>query len=376
MRRTSIRPIDHSIEGKVMSTRTEKDAAATMGDHRWAAVVARDPQADGTFFYSVGTTGVYCRPSCAARTARPENVAFHPTAADAERAGFRPCKRCRPDQPQIAEKQAALAVELCRLIEESEDIPSLNQLACHAGLSSSHVHRLFKKATGLTPKAYAAAHRAGRVRAELERSGSVTEAIYGAGYNSSGRFYEKSNQMLGMTPTSYRLGGADTEIRFAIGECSLGAILVAVSSRGVCAIALGDDPEQLARDLQDRFPKADLMGGDAEFEQYVARVVALVEAPGAGCNLPLDIRGTAFQQRVWQALQEIPAGTTASYAEIAERIGEPRSARAVARACAANLLAVAIPCHRVVKKDGGLSGYRWGVERKAALLDKEREGRS
>lgn len=359
-----------------MSTRTEKDAAATMGDHRWAAVVARDPQADGTFFYSVGTTGVYCRPSCAARTARPENVAFHPTAADAERAGFRPCKRCRPDQPPIAEKQAALTVELCRLIEESEEIPSLNQLARHAGMSPSQVHRLFKKATGLTPKAYAAAHRAGRVRAELERSGSVTEAIYGAGYNSSGRFYEKSNQMLGMTPTSYRLGGADTEIHFAIGECSLGAILVAVSSRGVCAIALGDDPEQLARDLQDRFPKADLIGGDAEFEQYVARVVALVEAPGAGCNLPLDIRGTAFQQRVWQALQEIPAGTTASYAEIAERIGEPRSARAVARACAANLLAVAIPCHRVVKKDGGLSGYRWGVERKAALLDRERESRS
>lgn len=358
-----------------MSTRTEKEAAATMSDRRWAAVLARDPQADGIFFYSVATTGVYCRPSCGARTARPENVAFYPTAADAERAGFRPCKRCKPDQPPTAEKKTSLAIELCRLIETSEDNPSLTHLARHAGMSPSHVHRLFKKATGLTPKAYAAAHRAGRVRAELERSGSVTEAIYGAGFNSSGRFYEKSNQMLGMTPTSYRLGGADTEIRFAIGECSLGAILVAAGSRGVCAIFLGDDPEQLARDLQDRFPQASLVGGDADFEYHVARVVAFVEAPGLGLDLPLDIRGTVFQQRVWQALQEIPVGTTVSYAEIAARIGQPKSTRAVARACAANVLAVAIPCHRVIKKDGDLSGYRWGVERKAALLEREMKDR-
>ena len=232
-----------------------------------------------------------------------------------------------------------------------------------------------KKATGLTPKAYAAAHRAGRVRDHLGRSDSVTEAIYEAGYNSSGRFYEQANRMLGMTPTVYRSGGAGTEIRFAVGECSLGAILVAAGTRGICAIALGDDPEQLVRDLQDRFPQAIFLGGDAAFEQHVARVVALVEAPGLGLDLPLDIRGTAFQQRVWQALQQIPPGTTASYAEIAERIGQPKAIRAVARACAANVLAVAIPCHRVVGKDGGLSGYRWGVDRKAALLARERKNK-
>jgi AraC family transcriptional regulator of adaptative response/methylated-DNA-[protein]-cysteine methyltransferase len=355
-----------------MSRKTEKDAAMTVGDFRWAALVARDPQADGTFFYSVSTTGVYCRPSCASRTAKPENVSFYSTAVDAERAGFRPCKRCKPDQPPTAEKHISLTVELCRLIERSEEVPDLEHLARHAGTSISHVHRLFKKATGLTPKAYAAAHLAGRVRTELVQRDSVTEAIYGAGYNSSGRFYEKSNQLLGMTPTSYRLGGADTEIRFAIGECSLGAILVAASGRGICAISLGEDPEQLVRDFQDRFPQASLIGGDAEFEQHVARVVAFVEAPGLGLDLPLDIRGTAFQQRVWQALQNIPAGTTASYAEVAARLGEPKATRAVARACAANILAVVIPCHRVVKKDGRISGYRWGVERKAALLEREK----
>lgn len=346
-------------------------AAATIGDPRWAAVLARDPAADGQFFYSVGTTGVYCRPSCAARSARPENVAFHATAADAERAGFRPCKRCRPDQPPLAERQAARIVELCRLIETAEEAPSLVQLARHAGLSASHLHRLFKAGTGLTPGEYAAAQRARRVRTMLDGSGTVTEAIHGAGYRSSGRFYEQANRILGMTPGSYRAGGANTEIRFAVGECSLGAILVAASERGVCAILLGDDPDALARDLQDRFPRAGLIGGDAGFEQVVARAVGLVEAPGLGIDLPLDIRGTAFQQRVWQALREIPAGTITSYGDIARRIGSPQAVRAVARACAANTLAVAIPCHRVVRSDGGLAGYRWGIERKRALLDRE-----
>ena len=346
-------------------------AAATVSDPRWASVVARDPKADGTFFYSVKTTGVYCRPSCGARAARSENVAFHQTAADAERAGFRPCKRCHPDQPSFAEQHANRVAELCRLIENAEEVPSLDELANHAGLSAFHLHRVFKAITGLTPKAYAAAHRAKRVRAELDRSSTVTEAIYDAGYNSNGRFYEKSNAVLGMTPTNYRAGGANTEIRFAIGECSLGSILVAQSERGVCAILMGDDPEELARHLQDRFPRANLIGGDAEFEQLVAKVVGFVEAPRLGLDLPLDVRGTAFQQRVWQALREIPAGETVSYAEIAKRIGSPKSVRAVAQACGANTLAVAIPCHRVVRNDGGLSGYRWGVERKRALLERE-----
>ncbi|XXS88781.1 bifunctional DNA-binding transcriptional regulator/O6-methylguanine-DNA methyltransferase Ada [Sorangium sp. So ce362] len=346
-------------------------AVVVESDPRWTAVISRDASADGKFFYSVKTTGVYCRPSCGARPARPENVGFHPTAAAAERAGFRPCLRCKPDQPPLAERQAAQVAELCRLIESSEEVPSLEELARHAGQSVFHTHRVFKAVTGVTPKAYAAAHRARRVRAELGKDGTVTAAIYAAGYGSGGRFYEQSNQVLGMTPTRYRAGGAQMEIRFAIGECSLGSILVAATAQGVCAILLGDDPEALAHDLERRFPRADLIGADAGFEQLVAKVVGLVESPRASVELPLDVRGTAFQQRVWQALRDIPAGTTASYAEIAGAIGAPRAVRAVAQACAANALAVAIPCHRVVRNDGRLSGYRWGVERKRALLDRE-----
>ena len=354
-----------------MTTQMEMRAAATVNDPRWAAVLARDAKADGKFFYSVKTTGVYCRPSCAARTARPENVQFHLTGADAEQAGFRPCKRCKPGEPSLAEQHARKVAALCRLIETAEQAPSLEELASHACLSTYHLHRVFKAVTGVTPRAYAAAQRAKRIRAELDRSATVTDAIYGAGYNSNGRFYEESNRLLGMTPTNFRAGGANTEIRFAIGECSLGAILVASSDRGICAILMGDDADALARDLQDRFPRANLIGGDAAFEQLVAKVVGLVEAPGLGLALPLDVRGTAFQQRVWQVLREIPVGKTATYGEIAKRIGSPTSARAVAQACAANALAVAIPCHRVVRTDGGLSGYRWGIERKRALLDRE-----
>jgi AraC family transcriptional regulator of adaptative response/methylated-DNA-[protein]-cysteine methyltransferase len=353
------------------TTKTELLAAATVSDPRWAAVAARDRTADGTFFYSVRTTGVYCRPSCASRTARPENVAFHDSAADAERAGFRPCKRCKPDRPALSAQHAVLVAQLCRYIESAEDVPTLPALAQRAGLSAYHLHRVFKAATGVTPKAYAAARRAERVRQALGRGGSVTDAIYGAGYNSNGRFYEESDQVLGMTPTRFRAGGAGVEIRFAIGACSLGAILVARSERGVCAISIGDDPDALARDLQDRFPRARLDGADAEFERWVAKVVGFVEAPRLGLDLPLDVRGTAFQQRVWQALRDIPPGETVSYTELAKRIGAPKSVRAVASACAANALAVAIPCHRVVRSDGGLSGYRWGVERKRALLERE-----
>jgi AraC family transcriptional regulator, regulatory protein of adaptative response / methylated-DNA-[protein]-cysteine methyltransferase len=356
----------------LMTERTEAGFPAEM-DPRWASVVARDRSADGRFYYSVRTTGVYCRPSCAARLANPRNVRFHLTCAEAERAGFRPCKRCRPDRPSLAEQHAAKVADSCRLIEGADEAPSLADLAAAAGLSPYHFHRVFKAVTGVTPKDYAAAHRAKRVRNELERSNTVTEAIYGAGFNSNSRFYEKSDAMLGMTPRAWRAGGANAEIRFAIGECSLGSILVARSAKGVCAILLGNDPESLLRDLQDRFPRAELVGGDAGFEEVVAQVVGFVEAPGIGLDLPLDVRGTAFQRRVWQALRDIPAGSTASYAEIAERIGKPKAVRAVAAACAANALAVAIPCHRVVRTDGALSGYRWGVARKRALLETERK---
>ena len=347
-------------------------AGRTQSDPRWPRVQARDASADGQFFYSVKTTGVYCRPSCAARPARPENVDFHLSTADAEAAGFRPCKRCKPEQPSLIEQHAAKVTQACRLIESAVEVPSLDALAQQAGISRFHFHRVFKTITGLTPKAYAAAHRGRVVRKELGKNGgSVTDAIFEAGYGSNGRFYARSNELLGMTPTAYRDGGANTEIRFAIGECSLGSILVAESERGICAILLGDDPEALARDLQDRFPKAKLVGGDPGFEQRVAQIVGFVEAPGTGLDLPLDVRGTAFQQRVWQALREIPAGETASYADVAQRIGMPRAVRAVAQACAANAIAVAIPCHRVVRNDGALSGYRWGVERKRALLERE-----
>lgn len=349
-------------------------AAATMADPRWIAVQAHDATADGAFFYAVRTTGVYCRPSCAARPARPENVSFHATAEAAERAGFRPCRRCCPDQPSLAARHAALVTAACRRIELADAAPRLEELAAPSGMSPFHFHRVFKAVTGVTPKQYALAHRKRRVQGELVRSRSVTEAIFEAGYNASSRFYEQAQHMLGMTPSRYRDGGTDSEILFAIGECSLGAILVAQSSQGICAILLGDDPEALLRDLQDQFPKASLLGGNELFEQRVAQVVGFIEAPGLGLDLPLDVRGTAFQQRVWQVLREIPAGCTASYSEIAQRIGAPRAARAVAQACAANALAVAIPCHRVVRHDGALSGYRWGVERKHALLDRESHG--
>jgi AraC family transcriptional regulator of adaptative response/methylated-DNA-[protein]-cysteine methyltransferase len=301
----------------------------------------------------------------------PKNVAFHRTTAEAERAGFRACKRCKPNAPSLAEEHASVVAELCRFIEASDKTPTLEDLAARAGVSAFHLHRVFKEVTGLTPRAYAAAARAKKMRASLERSASVTEAVYDAGYSSSSRFYETSDERLGMTPKRWRSGGAHTTIRFAVGECSLGSILVAASHRGICAVALGDDPDALARDLQDRFPRADLTPGDRAFERTVAAVIAFVDAPQRGFHLPLDVRGTAFQERVWKALREIPAGQTSTYTEIAARIGAPAAVRGVASACAANPVAVVIPCHRVISKDGKLSGYRWGIERKRALLDAE-----
>ncbi|MCK9917096.1 bifunctional DNA-binding transcriptional regulator/O6-methylguanine-DNA methyltransferase Ada [Microbacteriaceae bacterium K1510] len=344
---------------------------SVVDDLRWARIVARDKSADGQFWYSVSTTGVYCRPSCPSRTANPKNVRLHDTLESAKATGFRPCKRCNPDGLSTEAENSALVARACRIIEESEEEPSLEELAAAVGRSPSHFHRIFKATAGVTPKDYAAAHRAKKVRHGLASGNSVTDAIYYAGFSSSGRFYEKSTNILGMTPSQYRAGGTNEEIKFAVGQTSLGAILVASSKKGVAAILLGDDPDELVRNLQDRFPKAHLIGADRSYEAMVARVVGLVETPGAGLDLPLDIRGTAFQQRVWQALQEIPVGETVCYAEIARRIGSPNAARAVAAACAANNLAIAIPCHRVVRNDGSLSGYAWGVERKRALLDRE-----
>jgi AraC family transcriptional regulator of adaptative response/methylated-DNA-[protein]-cysteine methyltransferase len=355
-------------------TMIDRQATAAENDSRWEALLSRDPESAADFYYGVRTTGVYCRPTCPSRRPRRANVEFFATRDAAERAGFRPCKRCKPEQAALPERHAAMVAEACRLIETSEQAPDLKTLARKVGLSAYHFHRVFKAATGLTPKAYATAHRTRRVRNKLGNSNTVTDAIYDSGYNSNARFYEGAGDMLGMTPGAFRAGGAETDIRFAVGECSLGSILVAKSARGVCAILLGDDPDALVRDLQDQFPNANLSGGDAQFEGLVARVVGFVEAPGLGLDLPLDVRGTAFQQRVWQALKRIPAGATASYSEIAKRIGSPGAARAVAQACASNRLAVAIPCHRVVRNDGAISGYRWGVERKRDLLEREKAG--
>ena len=354
-----------------LSTNETRLRLSTEKNPRWKLLVERDPAAAGKFYYSVKTTGIYCRPSCAARLPRPENIQFHESCWEAEQAGFRPCKRCKPNQRSLIDGNATKIAAACRLIETSEDLPSLAELASHAELSPYHFHRIFKSITGLTPKAYGAAHRAKQVREALEGSRSVTEAIYDAGYNSSGRFYEDSKKVLGMTPTKFRAGGAGTEIRFAVGQCSLGTILVAASDRGVCAISLGDDPDALVRELQDRFANAHLIGADAAYDAMIAKVVGYVDNPALGIDLPLDIRGTAFQRRVWQALQDIPLGSTLTYTDIAKGIGAPKSVRAVARACATNILAIAIPCHRVVRTDGSLSGYRWGVERKRELLKKE-----
>jgi AraC family transcriptional regulator of adaptative response/methylated-DNA-[protein]-cysteine methyltransferase len=353
-----------------METIMDKPAFNT-DDARWAAVQARNLDADGIFYYSVRTTGVYCQPSCPSRGALRANVAFHATRAEAEAAGFRPCLRCKPDQPPLAERQAAAVAQACRLIDASPEEPDLASLAEACGMSRFHFHRVFKAHTGITPKAYASARRAVRLQRELGQASSVTAAAYDAGFNSSGRFYAASPGVLGMTPLRYRSGGGGEVIRFAVAACSLGALLVAATGKGICSILLGDDPEALVRDVQDRFPKAELIGAEPAFEATVAQVVAFVEAPRIGLELPLDLRGTAFQQRVWQALRSIPAGRTVGYAELAAQLGMPQGARAVAGACAANPVAIAVPCHRVVRNDGSISGYRWGVERKKTLLERE-----
>ncbi len=340
-------------------------------DPRWLAIVSRDKHADGRFIYAVKTTGVYCSPSCPSRQPNRQNVELFDDAEQAEAAGYRPCKRCRQGLTPLTEQHARQIAEACRYIEQAEKAPSLQTLARHVGLSQYHFHRLFKAITGLTPKGYADAQRSQRLRAGLTQRETVTDAIFDAGYGANGRFYQQANAALGMTPKAYRAGGKGMRIHFAVGRCSLGEILAAQSEVGICAILLGDDAQQLVQDLQDKFPNAELIGGDAQYEALMAQVVGLIEAPENGLALPLDIRGTAFQQRVWRALQAIPVGETVSYADIARRIGAPKAVRAVAGACAANMLAVAIPCHRVVRNDGTLSGYRWGVDRKKSLLEKE-----
>lgn len=341
---------------------------------RWMALTCCDSDADGRFVYAVKTTGVYCRPSCASRLPRRENVCFFDDWGEAEEAGFRACKRCCPSKVSPKDTRATTVEMACRLIEASEVLPDLGTLAATAGLSPTRFHRVFKGLTGVTPKEYGVAHRARRLREALAQGGTITAALYDAGFNSSGPFHAASLDLLGMTPSKYQAGGKGETIRFAVGESSMGAILVAATGTGICHIALGDDRDALLRDLQDRFHSAEFIGGDRDFERTVAQVVGFVEYPALGHSLPLDVRGTAFQQRVWQALRDIPAGATVTYTELAQRVDAPRSVRAVARACASNTLAIAVPCHRVIRANGDLAGYRWGVERKRELLRREREG--
>lgn len=344
----------------------------TATNPRYLAIKNRDHSRDGGFFYAVVTTGVFCYPSCAAKTPRPEHVEIFATAAAATQAGFRACKRCRADQPPPAHREVAWVTKLCRHIEAATTPPTLVQLAELAGKHPSHVRRVFVKTTGLTPRAYATQVRAKRLRAQLSGQVDVSRALHQAGFGSDSRLYAHANKILGMKPRAYRSGTAEEAITFAVGQCSLGAFLVASTTTGVCEISLGDDPQRLLEEFMQRFGGSELRGSDPEFERRVALVVGLLDEPTRSPGqLPLDIRGTIFQRRVWDALTKIKPGTRATYGEIAAAIGRPKAARAVARACATNRLAVAIPCHRVVRCDGRVSGYRWGIERKRELLTRE-----
>lgn len=351
----------------IASTRTRYDT----DDEKWDAVLRHDSRADGAFFFAVKTTGIYCRPSCRSRTPLRRNVSFYASCKTAEQAGFRPCKRCQPDGDHPRQREAQMVARACRILESSEKPPKLNALARAAGMSPFHFHRLFRKSTGLTPKAYGDAHRSETMRQKLSRGGSITSAIYDSGYSSNGRFYARADRMLGMKPRAFQKGGMGETLHFATGRCSLGFLLVAASEKGICAILLGDNPDALSRELLARFPKAHLVAAAPGFKKDVARVIGLVENPGAETHLPLDIRGTVFQQKVWNALTRIPPGQTATYAQVAKKIGRPGAVRAVGAACGANPLAIAIPCHRVVRTDGNLAGYRWGIERKKTLLSRE-----
>ena len=362
------------IEERLAMGTTDTKAFLSDDDH-WQALVKRDPRACDEFVYGVLTTGVYCRPACASRLPNRENVRFFETSMEAEQAGFRPCKRCRPEKPDWKEAHALAVLKACKRIDEAETPPSLKELAEGACLSSFHFQRVFKKIIGVTPKQYAMERRAGRLREHLRKDSTITGAMYDAGFASSSRFYERATVTLGMKPSTYKNGARDVRIRLAIAPCFLGLVLVAATAQGLCAIDFGDTAEALKENLRRRFPKAVFQDPDSQFTAMIAKVLAFLGNPDHGrLGIPLDVQGTAFQRRVWLALQEIPPGDTVSYTDVASRIGKPKAARAVARACASNPVAVAIPCHRVVRGNGQLGGYRWGLDRKRVLLERESKG--
>ena len=365
----------HRVTGPFdMPTRGKRKNATISyaGDaERWQAVVQRDPGSNGAFVYAVRTTGIYCRPTCASRQPNRRNVLFFCDSASAERAGFRACRRCHPRQLAASSRAADLVRKACEWIQRADERAGLSDLAAAVGVSPFHLHRQFKRVLGVTPKEYSISHRADELKASLRRNNSATAAVHEAGFGSSSAAYDDRANRLGMTPERFRRGAVGIRLRLAVAESSLGWVLVAATDRGVCAIDLGDGPDELRSSFRRRFPKAEMVESDRPFESWVRRVVSWIETPSGGLSLPLDIQGTAFQQRVWRALQDIPVGSKVSYAEIARRVGQPKAARAVAHACASNSLAIAIPCHRVMRGDGDLAGYRWGLERKRALLARE-----
>ncbi|HLU34764.1 MAG TPA: bifunctional DNA-binding transcriptional regulator/O6-methylguanine-DNA methyltransferase Ada [Thermomicrobiales bacterium] len=354
-----------------MLTRTP--STTTLDEERWRAVVNRDRAYEGKFVLAVHTTGIFCRPGCPARTPKRENISFFDTTADALRAGFRPCKRCRPLGTSISEDHARMVESAIRAMEQSESRLTLEALAAHVGMSPWHFQRIFRQQTGLTPAQYQRSLRSSRIRDELQAAPTVTEAMNNAGYGSSSQFYAATEGELGMRPSSYRAGGKGERIRYGIVQTWLGSLLVAGTDRGVCSLQMGDSEEEMLERLHETFPNAELIADDPDFARIVADVVSLAEQPSTPSSIPVDAKGTAFQHRVWNALRRIPAGTTWTYSELAEQIGSPRSVRAVAKACADNPVPLLVPCHRVIGKNGSLTGYRYGVERKRDLLDRERD---
>jgi AraC family transcriptional regulator, regulatory protein of adaptative response / methylated-DNA-[protein]-cysteine methyltransferase len=340
---------------------------------RWQAVVENDSAADSIFYYGVITTGIFCRPSCPSKLPNRKNTIFFDTIAEAISAGYRPCKRCQPQAASPEEQTRDTIVRACRILEERETSPKLADLAKEIGMSPYHFHRLFKKTVGITPKQYSSAHRSDHFKRELASGQSVTDAMYSAGYSSSSTAYTSSRERLAMKPKEYRKGGAGLNIRYGIVLCRLGWVIVAVTDRGICAIEFADDPEELPPMVQRRFPMAEIVKEEQSLNSLLHDVVQLIDSPGRDIHLPLDIQGTAFQQQVWAILRQIEPGETLSYTDVADKLGKPKAVRAVATACAANKIAVVIPCHRVILKTGEVSGYRWGIERKKKLLEIERE---
>ncbi|GAC1542404.1 MAG: bifunctional DNA-binding transcriptional regulator/O6-methylguanine-DNA methyltransferase Ada [Herpetosiphon sp.] len=339
---------------------------------RWAAVLARDPACDGHWVFAVRTTGIYCRPSCPARHPRPDNVTFFATPAAAGAAGYRPCLRCRPDEA-ASSGDASLVGRVCALLESHADRSlSLSELASEVGYSPSRLQRAFKRVMGMTPHAWSVARRLERFKQQARRRASVTEALYDAGFGSSRGLYENAPGLLGMTPATYQQGGKNMHIAYAIVPSSLGRLLVAATSRGVCAVSLGDDDAALQQSLRDEYPAATLVSDLPELRQWIAEVVAYLDGERPMLDLPLDLQATAFQWKVWNELRRIPAGTTRTYRQVADAIGHPGAVRAVGTACGSNPVSLVIPCHRVVRTDGGLGGYRWGLQRKQFLLAHER----